>query len=77
MEYKNNKVKLKEDMSVKWRQMGQNVGIGDAKLTGFDNKHHQDYEMCMDSVITEWINKTSDMVCTAIANAIAIMFHVQ
>ena len=64
MEYKNNKVKLKEDMSVKWRQMGQNVGISDAKLKEFADEHQKNNRNCMDSVITEWINKTSDMVCT-------------
>ena len=64
MKYKSIEVKLKEEMSLRWRQLGQNVGIGDAKLTGFEDKHQKDNEKCIDSVITEWIHKTSKMVCT-------------
>ena len=62
MKYKYNEVKLKEEISVQWRRIGQNVGIGDAKLTGFEDKHQKDNEKCMDSVITEWISKTSEKV---------------
>ena len=50
-------LKLKEDMSVKWRELGQNVGISDAKLSGFQTFHHCSIEMCMDSVSQEWIKK--------------------
>ena len=53
---------LKEMMSVKWKKMGQNLKITDAKLKGFDDKHRGDKEECMDSVITEWFKKTSDKV---------------
>ena len=59
---KERKLCLKEEMSVKWKEMGQNLGIGDAKLEGFQGKHLGDIHKCMDSVITEWIRTTSDRV---------------
>ena len=52
--------RLKEVMSKKWKEMGQNLKISDAKLTGFEDKHRGDNEKCMNSVITEWFEKTSD-----------------
>ena len=50
-------LRLKEEMSVKWRELGQNVGISDAKLTGFNREFQCSIEMCMDSVSQEWIKK--------------------
>ena len=37
VQWKNNekKVRLKEEMSVKWKEMGQNVSISDAVLQGY------------------------------------------
>ena len=55
-------LRLKEMMSVKWKEMGQNLIITDAKLKGFEDKHRGDNEECMDSVITEWFSKTSEKV---------------
>ena len=69
MEWSKNGVKktlpLKEMMSVKWKEMGQNLKIiSDAKLKGFEDKHRGDKEECMDSVITEWFSKKSKKVRT-------------
>ena len=52
-------LRLKEEMSVKWRELGQNVGISDAKLTDFQAFHLRSNGMCMDSVSQEWIKKGS------------------
>ena len=51
-------LKLKEEMSVKWRELGQNVGISDAKLTDFHENQHSNVK-CMDSVSQEWIKMGS------------------
>ena len=53
---------LKVEMSGKWREIGQNVEIGDAKLKNFASMHQGDNEMCMNNVITEWIDVTSKKV---------------
>ena len=53
---------LKEEMSVKWREIGQNVGIGDAILEGFWDGSCCDNQKCMNSVITEWNRKSSEEV---------------
>ena len=50
--------RLKEGMSEKWREIGQNVGISDAILGGYWTSYHDNQE-CINSVITEWIRKTS------------------
>ena len=55
-------LRLKEMMSVKWKEMGQNLIITDARLKGFEDKYWGDNEACMDSVITEWFSKTSEKV---------------
>ena len=52
-------LRLKEEMSVKWRELGQNVGISDAKLTDFQEFHLRSNGKCMDSVSQEWIKKGS------------------
>ena len=52
-------LRLKEEMSVKWRELGQNVGISDAKLTGFNREFQCSNEDCMNAVITEWMQKGS------------------
>ena len=52
-------LRLKEEMSIKWRELGQNVGISDAKLTDFQEFHLRSNGMCMDSVSQEWIKKGS------------------
>ena len=46
-------VRLKEEMSVKWKEMGQNVGISDAVLQGYRGDNIE----CMDKVITKWKTK--------------------
>ena len=55
---KKEKVRLKEEMSVKWKEMGQNVNISDAVLKGYRGNNIE----CMDEVITKWKNKTHDKV---------------
>ena len=55
---KEEKVCLKEEMSGKWKVMGQNVGISNAKLDGFQG----DNTSRMDSVISEWISRTCEKV---------------
>ena len=50
-------LRLNEKMSVKWRELGQNVGISDARLTGFRTFHSCSNEECMNSVTQEWIQK--------------------
>ena len=55
-------LRLKEEMSVKWRELGQNVGISNAKLTGFQEFHLRSIIDCMDAVIIEWMQKGSQEV---------------
>ena len=54
-------LRLKEEMSVKWRELGQNVGVSEAKLAGFRSAH-LDPEECMNAVIQAWIEKGSQKV---------------
>ena len=54
-------LRLKEEMSVKWRELGQNVGVSEAKLDGFRHSH-LDPEECMNAVIQAWIEKGSQKV---------------
>ena len=54
-----NVLRLKEEMSVKWRELGQNVAISNAKLTGFKCSDNVDY---MDAVTVEWMQKGSQKV---------------
>ena len=49
-------LRLKEEMSIKWRELGQNVGISNAKLTGF-REFQRSNEDCMDAVTVEWMQK--------------------
>ena len=55
-------LRLKKEMSTKWKEIGQNLKMTDATLTGFEDKHRGHNEKCMDSVITEWFSKTSEKV---------------
>ena len=48
-------------MSVKWRELGQNVGVSEANLAGF-RLSHLDPEECMNAVIQAWIDKGSQKV---------------
>ena len=50
-------LRLKGEMSVKWRELGQNVGISDARLTGIRIFHSDSNEECMNTVTQEWIQK--------------------
>ena len=52
-------LRLKEEMSIKWRELGQNVGISDAKLTDFQDFFLRSNGKCMDSVSQKWIKKGS------------------
>ena len=54
-------LRLKEEMSVKWRELGQNVGVSNAKLAGFRHSHLDPVE-CMNDVIQAWIEKGSQKV---------------
>ena len=63
-------LKLKEEMSVKWRELGQNVGISNAKLTGFQEFHLRSNIDCMDAVIIEWMQKGSQEVALSPCNRI-------
>ena len=53
--------RLKDEMSKKWKRIGQNVGISDAILHGYWTSYHDNQE-CINSVINEWISKTSEKV---------------
>ena len=61
---KNHEVKnarLKEEMSIKWKEIGQNLDISDAVLCGYQG-HHLDG---MNMVITKWKDKAHKKVsCT-------------
>ena len=46
---------LLEEMSVKWQQVGDLLGMSSAKLEGIEKKELRDNEKCMRSVIIEWI----------------------
>ena len=54
-------LRLKEEMSVKWRELGQNVGVSESKLAGFRHSH-LDPEECVNAVIQAWIEKGSQKV---------------
>ena len=54
-------LRLKEEMSVKWRELGQNVGVSEAKLSGFRHSHLYPEE-CVNAVIQAWIEKGSQKV---------------
>ena len=51
-------VRLKIKMSLKWKEMGQNLDIDDAELLGYQGDNIQR----MDSVITKWKSKTHKKV---------------
>ena len=53
---------LKQEMSVVWWTLGQNVGISNAELSGFQQFHQNSTGKCMDSVIQKWIEKGSPKV---------------
>ena len=58
-------LKLKEEMSVEWWELGQNVGISDSNLTGFQQELHHSNKKCMNAVTLEWMQKGSQEVnCT-------------
>ena len=54
-------LRLKQEMSAKWRTLGQNIGISDAELDGFEQSHLKSNEKCVNSVIQKWIEKGSLM----------------
>ena len=47
------KVHLKKEMSVKWKEMGQNINISDAVLQGYEGNNMER----MNEVIIEWKSK--------------------
>ena len=49
-------------MSVVWWTLGQNIGISNAELSGFQQFHQNSTGKCMDSVIQKWIEKGSPKV---------------
>ena len=51
-------LRLKKEMSVKWRELGQNVEVSDADLIGF-RQSHLDLEDRMDAVTQKWIQNGS------------------
>ena len=55
-------LRLKQEMSVVWWTLGQNVGISNAELSGFQQFHQNSTGKCMDSVIQKWIGKGSPKV---------------
>ena len=55
-------LRLKQEMSVIWWTLGQNVGISNAELSGFQQFHQNSTGKCMDSVIQKWIGKGSPKV---------------
>ena len=55
-------LRLKQEMSVVWWTLGQNVGISNAELSGFQQFHQNSTGKCMDSVIQKWIEKGSPKV---------------
>ena len=61
---KNHQVKnvcFKQQMSMKWKEMGKNLGISDAALREYEG-HHLD---SMNKVITKWKDKAHEKVsCT-------------
>ena len=61
-----NVLRLKEEMSVKWRELGQDLGISDAKLTGFYIEFRHSNLDCMNAVTLEWMQKASHQMvnCT-------------
>ena len=52
-------LRLKQEMSVNWRMLGQNIGISDAELEGFWQFHFNSPIHCMDSIIQKWIQRGS------------------
>ena len=55
-------LRLKQEMSVVWWTLGQNIGISNAELSGFQQFHQNSTGKCMDSVIQKWIEKGSPKV---------------
>ena len=62
-------------MSVKWRELGQNVGVSEAKLAGF-RCSHLDPEECMNAVVQAWIEKGSQKVMSCDCHVIVMRSHV-
>ena len=53
------KLRLLEEMSVKWKEWGETVGISAAKLDGFERQHHFSNKNCMSAAVREWLQMDS------------------
>ena len=53
------KLRLLEEMSVKWKEWGETVGISAAKLDGFERQYHFSNKDCMSAAVREWLQMDS------------------
>ena len=49
------KLRLLQEMSVKWKEWGETVGISAAKLDGFERQYHFSNKDCMGAAAREWL----------------------
>ena len=52
-------LRLQQEMSPRWREMGQLLDISGAQLDGWETMHQKDQSRCLNSVIQVWMQRNS------------------
>ena len=55
-------LRLQQQMSLRWREMGQLLDISGAELDGWETGHLRDPSRCLNNVIQVWMQRNSKKV---------------